>query len=361
MTHNMTRLVSRSALLALCALVATLPTNAIAIAIPTVPVGNLGNGNDPSTGGLYGGVASAYNIGTTEVTVGQYTAFLNAVAGADTYALYNLAMATDLTIAGISRSGASGSYTYSVIGSANHPVTYVSWGDAARFSNWLHNNQPTGAQGPGTTETGAYTLNGAVTDAALNAVSRNSGATWFLTSENEWYKAAYHQPAAQGGDGDNYWLYATKTNSTPYSDQSPGSGAPTPSNTANFFANDSMANGYDDGYAVTGSTSFSFSQNYLTDAGAYTSAVSPYGTFDQAGNVWEWNEALISGSFRGVRGGSWGNFFSSNLQSSFRFSENPTGGYSSIGFRVATVPEPSTAVLAILACGMMWWWKKRRK
>ena len=98
-----------------------------------MPVGNVGNANDPATGSLYGGVGYAYRIGTTEVTVGQYTAFLNAVAATDTYALYNTSMATDLNIAGIARSGVSGSYSYSVIGSANQPVTYVSWGDAARF------------------------------------------------------------------------------------------------------------------------------------------------------------------------------------------------------------------------------------
>ena len=28
-------------------------------------------------------------------------------------------------------------------------------------------------------------------------------------AKSEWYKAAYYQPAAQGGDTDNYWLYPT--------------------------------------------------------------------------------------------------------------------------------------------------------
>jgi formylglycine-generating enzyme required for sulfatase activity len=96
-----------------------------------------------------------------------------------------------------------------LIGSADKPITYVSWGDAARFSNWLHNGQP-GLGGPAvpqnsdSTEDGAYRLNGAVTDAALNAVTRSDGAKWFLPTEDEWYKAAYHQPAAEGGDADDY-------------------------------------------------------------------------------------------------------------------------------------------------------------
>jgi hypothetical protein len=38
------------------------------------------------------------------------------------------------------------------------PVNYVSFYDALRFANWLHNGQPTGAQGNATTEGGAYTI-----------------------------------------------------------------------------------------------------------------------------------------------------------------------------------------------------------
>ena len=100
---------------------------------------------------------------------------------------------------------------------------------------------------------------------------------------------------------------------------------------------------------MTGSNTFDSNQNYLTDVGAYSSSASPYGTFDQAGNVWEWNEALISdANFRGICAGSWfdGAF---NLGSFSQGYEHSNGEYSNAGFRLAFVPEPSALVLASLA------------
>jgi len=41
-----------------------------------------------------------------------------------------------------------------------------------------------------------------------------------------------------------------------------------------------------------------------TEVGSYTGAASPSGTFDQGGNLTEWNEAIVSGSRRGARGSS---------------------------------------------------------
>lgn len=313
-----------SPLAPICALLGMLSTAPAApVIIDTVPVGNPGNANDPSDGDRftagvqnYGSVSYVYNIGKYEVTLDQYTAFLNAVAKDDTYKLYYSLMTFDGNTAGIARSGSAHNYSYSVIGSGARPVTYVTWGDAARFANWLANGQPSGAQDLSTTEDGSYFLNGAMTVAALNAVTRKPGATWVIPTENEWYKAAYHQPAVQGGDADNYWDYPTRTNIRPDSDQPPGDPS-IQTNVANFYRDDSDPfNGYNDGYAVNGSTIKSEEQNYLTDAGAYTSSPSYYGTYDQGGNVWEYNETRIS-SFRGVRGGSWTNV-SDSLRSYYR-------------------------------------------
>lgn len=168
-----------------------------------------------------------------------------------------------------------------------------------------------------------------------------------MASENEWYKAAYHQPVTQGGDTDNYWLYPTATNVAPYSDK-PAS-LNYPANSANYYNNDgNSGNGYNDGYAVTGSTSYVSTQNYLTNVGAYTQSDSFYGTFDQGGNVWEWNEAIIAGSSRGWRGGRWRDTPSiapAILAASFRFHDDPALERLGIGFRVANVPEPSSLVM----------------
>ena len=97
----------------ICAVTAALALLGLSIAaqatiIQTVPVGNAGNAADTryATPG-YGSVGYAYNIGKYEVTAGQYTAFLSAVAATDTYALYNTVMSRTDYGSGITRSGAS--------------------------------------------------------------------------------------------------------------------------------------------------------------------------------------------------------------------------------------------------------------
>ncbi len=161
-----------ASLTAFCVMFLTTLSTAYAVTIDWVPVGNAGNAPDPNTGSLYGAVAYNYSIDKYEVTDSQYAAFLNSVAASDTYGLYNSHMGTPVT-GGITRSGSPGSYSYNAkSGYENLPANYVSWGDAARFANWLQNGQP-GLGGPAvpqdaaSTEDGAYTLNGAITDAAL--------------------------------------------------------------------------------------------------------------------------------------------------------------------------------------------------
>ena len=318
-----------------------------------VTVGNAGNASDTRTGAStfgFGAVAYDYQIGKYDVTIGQYTAFLNAVAATDTNSLYNSSMGTDLNIAGISQTGGTGSYTYSVLGSANRPITYVSWWDSARFANWMANGQPTGAQSITTTENGAYNVNGATTGNAVakNVTNPNTSAapTFYVPTENEWYKAAYYSPTLNSGAG-GYYAYATQSNTAP-------------GNVVGILAN--QAN-YNNGvFSVTQSGSYSGSQNYLTDVGAFTNSGSSYGTFDQSGNVYQWNDLDgTPGSSRGLRGGYWnsGAFY---VSSSGSRSVVPSFEFSSVGFRLASpvsgsaVPEidPNglSAVLGLIAAGL---------
>ena len=301
-----------------------------------VLVGNAGNPNDPTTGGLYGGVPYIYSMGEYNVTVAQYAAFLNAVAATDTYALYNSLMATRANTAGIARSGAFGSYTYSAIGSPNQPIAYVSWGDTARFANWLTNGQPTGIQGPNTTETGSYTLNGATSDDALSAITRNATAKYVIPTENEWYKAAYYDPTK---GGTNYWLYPMRTDSLPFSATPPGNAAPSAAQAGNFYLDDKTANGFDNGYAVTDTIVPDFNQNYLTDVGAYTAASTYYGTFDQGDDLSSWDETIVTGIQRGQRGGSWIGS-EGTLRSTYRNKAASSFEDVAYGMRIAQVLAP---------------------
>lgn len=296
--------------------------------LETVTIGDAGNADDDSAKPR-GSVAYEYQMGKFEVTAAQYVEFLNAKAADDIHGLYNPDMSAsplDDTMVGckIERHGDPGSYTYSVPSDwANRPVNYVSYWDACRFANWLHNGQ-----GNGDAETGAYTLNG-YNGSDGTRIQRNPGARWFVPSESEWYKAAYYK-----GNGMNsgYWDYPTRSNTAPGNQVLPTD----PGNSANYHP------GYL-GYGIG-------SPYYRTNVGEFENSASTYGTFDQGGNVFEWTEELSGVSQRKLYGGSFGSTeygllrgWSANMDTTYDGRE--------FGIRVAAVPEPSS--LAVLAGGFI--------
>ena len=279
------------------------------VPIPFVTVTNAGNEADASTG--KGAVPYNFRIGKFEVNNNQYCVFLNAVAADDPHELYDPNMTTDVH-GGIVRTGSPGDYAYAVKpGMGHQPAVWVDFHDALRFCNWLHHGQPVGSQDSTTTEDGAYTLTAAAI--AANTVTRNPGARFWLPSDDEWYKAAYHQPGDAGGDFSDYWRYPTRSNDTPFSEPPPGG-----ANSANACCD-------------TG--------RQATDVGAYLNVPSFYGTFDQAGNVQEWTEEIIFVTNRRLRGGSWNynEFYSESDDFEFDTPDYPADA---IGFRVAGASEP---------------------
>jgi formylglycine-generating enzyme required for sulfatase activity len=288
-----------------------LTTPASAVSVDWRTVGDPGNTCETQSQGCFGAVAYTYKISKYEVTNAQYAEFLNAVAATDTYNLFHTSMGSGY--GGIMRSGSPGSYTYSAVASREDmPVNYVSFYDSLRFANWLHNGQPTGAQDSTTTEDGAYTFSG-----ATNVGARNLGATIFLTSEDEWYKAAYYDAASA-----RYFDYPAGSD-TQTTCALPGATA----NTANC----------------------DLVEGDLTDVGSYTGSLSPNGTFEQGGNVWEWNEAII-GSNRGLRGGSFTSILGS-LAASYRYDFIAAYGSRNVGFRVAS-PDSASPAPSLSPVGM---------
>jgi formylglycine-generating enzyme required for sulfatase activity len=284
---------------------------AYAVTIDWITVGDPGNAAD-TTG--YGGVPYPYIISRYEITNSQYVEFLNSVDTFDTYELYDSAMSLS-PLGGITRIGGLPRDTFEVkAGMGDKPVNNVTFYDALRFVNWLNNGQ-----GSGDTETGAYTLLGGTPTPSNGAtVTRNSGGPMiFLTSENEWYKAAFYDALST-----SYFDYPAGSDTNPIC-AAPGA---TP-NTAN-------CNG------VLGE---------LTDVGAYTGSASPYGTFDQAGNVMEWTDSIMSPPYRFRRGGSYGQMDFSNAASTVD-ALDPESSFNGLGFRLVTIPEPSTTLL--LAFGL---------
>jgi hypothetical protein len=283
----------------------TFGIGANAFTIDFVTIGNPGNLDDAGAGGgiyssPYGGVSYTYRMGTFEISQ-------NAITTATASGLLNVT---------------AGPWT------GNQPATNMTWYEAAAFVNWL--NTSSGHQA-------AYNLNGTATTLTLwssaeawqaggENLYRHRDAYYFLPSEDEWYKTAYHK---NDGVTANYWDFATGSNNMP-TEVASGTGAGTAV------------------YALVTSSPAAVNNN---------GGLSSYGTRGQNGNVFEWNESAsdapndASSENRTLRGGA---FVESGpgMRSSFRLSDDPAHSLNFIGFRVASVPEPSVAIL-LLGSGLL--------
>jgi formylglycine-generating enzyme required for sulfatase activity len=277
-------------------LLETFGSGANAFSMEFVTIGNSGNAAD--TTGIpnpAGSVAYTYNLGKQEVSRDMITKA-------------NSAGSLGITLHDMTFHGGNG---------VNRPATGVSWNDAARYVNWL--NTSTGGTAAYKFVGGTFELWSAG-DAGYNAnnMFRNSLAKYVIASRDEWYKGAY-------GKADGSWSnFPNGSNIAPTA-----VAGGTAANTAVYNAQSGLAD--------------------INNAGG----LSAYGTMGQGGNVWEWNETAsdgtnnTAGENRELRGGSYQDG-SISLDASSRSGHDPTREFFSVGFRVASVPEPSTGLLVVL-------------
>jgi len=323
-----------------------------AITIDWVTVGYMGNLAD-TTG--YGSVSYGYNIMKFEFTNAQYVQFLNSV---DPNGAGGTVSAIDVNLSSIAMGGiyrttmnsspAGGiSFTSANPNGAKYavktnfddkPATFISWFAAAQVANWLHNGAQTyatSASGSAAIVTGAYEI----TSFTGAAPAKNSGALYWVPTEDEWYKAAYFSPLKTGSLGPNgsngaYYTYSTQSDTQPTAVAATivgtGSNADGSPVTIGNFAN------------------FGTTADWNGRAGNATSVGTNggpgfFGTFDMSGNIDEWSSTIdITTTGTGVIRGGGQNSNTTLPKTGRTLRAADFANATQQSFRLAAVPEPST-------------------
>ena len=273
-----------------------------------------------------GAVGYKYGIGEFDTTVSQYVTFLNTVdpRGRNTLQLYFDDMSpTNWPKYGsisYSSSAALGKH-YSVAYPewANKPFNFANFTVAARFANSLTNGKvlsKTSSSSNGfnyvtytvrlspKTATGMYNI-------ANPHTTRTKSTGFVIPSNNEWVKAAYYDP--EGGGTDSYWAYPTGPFNQPnvavlnpttgdvenasdqplatYNPNDPNSSVDTPGAPPGAGPDwcPSQAGSNCDTLPADFPTGLDLEKNYQTNVSTVgqDKTPSPWGTYDQGGNVVE--------------------------------------------------------------------------
>jgi len=273
----------------------TFGTGANAFSIDFVEISNPGNTAD-SQNVAVGSVNYIYYLGKYEISRAQIEKS-------------NLSGNLAITLEDMTPYGGNG---------ANRPATGVSWNEAIRFVNWLNTSTGSSPAYNLSTEGNFQLWNASDLGYQSSNPWRNCFAKYFLPNVDEWHKGAFGSPSGA------WYQFASGSDSPPLA----------------------VSSGTSAGTAVYDRASSSPAD--VNNAGGE----SPFGTMAQGGNVWEWTESGPD-YFRWIEGGFW-NSPSSALKStrSYGQASNMSSENFYQGFRIASVPEPSSLSL-LLAGGVV--------
>ncbi len=321
-------------------------SSALAAEIDFVTIGSPGNAayTGPAPFGVVGGrgrVDYEYRIGKYEITTAQWVEYVNTFSTQSAELQFYATPVFWGAESDPTYSGPGRRYRLRAEAKADmRPVVGITWRDAARYCNWLHNGKTSAFASTqnGAYETSTFTRNA---DGSWNdQATRSAGAKYWIPSLDEWIKAAHFDPRKNGGTG-GWWQYNNG------SDVSPIAGPPGV------------------GTANTGFTLPSFGE-YEIPLGSY-SATSPWGLFDVAGTLSEFTEEIVQqGTFRErVTKGSWARdqFYTPGNGETDRVWHLGATQPDSIfgGLRIASsIPSPGTSILILLAFGRLTTASRRR-
>lgn len=280
-----------------------------------------------------GNVAYEYRIGRTEVTTSQWIEFVNVFSMREDPSLgirlepnfWGAQMDSSYTGPGlrwVPRTDVNGGML---------PVQGISWRDAARFCNWLHNGKSTDAA---SLDNGAYDAStwGNTESGFTDDPTHLPGARFWIPSLDEWMKSTHFDPNRFGNGQGGWWLYPNGA------DEPLVGGPPGVGQTSAGYLSEELWGEWD------------------VPLGAYPDTLTPWGLLDASGGAREWIEEVFywPGGIqrnRGLAGSSAG--FGGPSESYIYDHVSAYGsthpGVSEAGLRIAAaVPAPSCAWLAVL-------------